>query len=263
MITYSSGHNNTQIDYIMCDLDFLKQFKDCKVILSEPLTSQHRLLLGELKLPTNLKRKDTSFVTPKIKWHRLKEEISVSLIKKIQELMSNDIASSSTTLATPDVMWERFQKMCIEEATKTLGISKCKPWDDKESWWWYDLVQEAVKQKKISFKKWKLAERDTEQPEEIVATLRQQYRTAKNESKIAVAKSRNDAAENFYDGLDTVEGQKTIYKIASARQRKAKDILNAKYIRDENGTLLTDDSAIKNRWKEYNEGPLNQAFPRN
>lgn len=263
LMTYSSGHNNTQIDYILCDLDLRKQFKDCKVILGEPLTTQHRLLLSEMKLPSPLKRKDTAHVTPKIKWHRLKEDISGNMVSKLQEFMSHDVLCSEATSITPNDMWNKFQKICIDEATKTLGVSKGRLKNDRESWWWNDVVQEAVKWKKMKFKDWKLAEGDPNQSEETIANLKQEYKMAKKKSKIAVAKSRSEASEKLYEELDTVEGQKAIYKIAGARQRKAKDIINAKYIRDENGTLLTEDSAIRNRWKEYNECLLNQGFPRN
>lgn len=262
LITYSSGQNNTQIDFIMCDLDFRKQFSDCKVIPGEPLTSQHRLLLGEMTLPLRLKRKDTSHVNLKIKWHRLKEPIAASLVSDLQSFLTVNTNLSSNTNSTPNDMWKKFREECVQKATSVLGVSKGRLKNEKESWWWNDVVQKAIEEKKSAFKNWKFAEQDAGESEEAVQQLRSQYKAAKKRSKVAVARSRNEAAQAFYDELDTAEGQKSIYRIAGARQRKAKDIVNAKYVRDDNGTLLTEDSAIRNRWKEYNECLLNQGFPR-
>uniref|UniRef100_A0A1B0CYN4 OBP47-like domain-containing protein n=1 Tax=Phlebotomus papatasi TaxID=29031 RepID=A0A1B0CYN4_PHLPP len=50
LITYKSGNTATQIDFITCNRDILGKFKDCKVIPGEPLTTQHRLLVADLKV---------------------------------------------------------------------------------------------------------------------------------------------------------------------------------------------------------------------
>lgn len=52
--TYSSHTHSTQIDFILCDFELRKYFSDCKVILGEPAATQHRLLVGELKLPVTI-----------------------------------------------------------------------------------------------------------------------------------------------------------------------------------------------------------------
>lgn len=262
LITYSSGHNNTQIDYIMCDLDLRKSFCDCKVILGEPLASKQRLLVGEIQLPEPIKRKDTSVYTPKIKWHKLKDSESCGLVQEMQQYLVEQRSESRNK--PPNETWDDFQRVCLEKASKSLGMSKGKFKDGRETWWWNDVVQEALTKKKNSFKAWKCAQNDPAQTktEEEIAQLEQIYRRAKKNAKVTVAANRSKAADGFYDDLDTPEGQKAIYQISSARQRKSKDIINAKFIRDEQGTLLTDDDAIKNRWKDYYEVLLNEEFPR-
>lgn len=73
LATYKSGNATTQIDYLVCDKSMRNMIKDCKVILGESLTSQHRLLLAEIQMIHHKKKKDTAVIVEKIKWHRLKE----------------------------------------------------------------------------------------------------------------------------------------------------------------------------------------------
>jgi hypothetical protein len=47
------------------------------------------------------------------------------------------------------------------------------------------------------------------------------------------------------------EGEKDIYRMAKSRERKTRDIIQVKYIKDETEWLLTKDEDIKNRWQEY------------
>jgi hypothetical protein len=55
----------------------------------------------------------------------------------------------------------------------------------------------------------------------------------------------------LYQRLDTNEGENDIYKMAKHRERKTKDIIQVKCIKDETERLLTKDEYIKNRWWEY------------
>jgi CDP-diacylglycerol pyrophosphatase len=47
------------------------------------------------------------------------------------------------------------------------------------------------------------------------------------------------------------EGDKGIYRMAESRERKTRDIIHVKCIKDETEQLLTKDEDIKNRWREY------------
>ena len=46
------------------------------------------------------------------------------------------------------------------------------------------------------------------------------------------------------------EGQKMIYKLSKARERRTRDLTDIAYIKDSNETILTDEDKIKARWKE-------------
>jgi hypothetical protein len=47
------------------------------------------------------------------------------------------------------------------------------------------------------------------------------------------------------------EWKKDIYRMTKSRERKTRDIIQIKCIKDETGRLLTKDEDIKNRWREY------------
>ena len=49
LITYKSGGNSSQIDFVMTRRADLKEMRDCKVIPGEEVVSQHRLLCAVLR----------------------------------------------------------------------------------------------------------------------------------------------------------------------------------------------------------------------
>jgi hypothetical protein len=64
--------------------------------------------------------------------------------------------------------------------------------------------------------------------------------------------------DGLYQRLGTKEGQKDIYRMAKSRERKTRDIIQVKCIKDEIERLLTKDEDIKNRWREYFDKLLNE-----
>jgi hypothetical protein len=66
----------------------------------------------------------------------------------------------------------------------------------------------------------------------------------------------------MYDGLyqrvGTKEGEKDIYRITKSRERKMRDIIQVKCIKDATERFLTKDEDIKNRWREYFDKLFNE-----
>ena len=54
------------------------------------------------------------------------------------------------------------------------------------------------------------------------------------------------------------EGENDIYKMAKSRERKTRDIIQVKCIKDETEWLLTKDEEIKNRWRKYFDKLFNE-----
>ena len=84
-----------------------------------------------------------------------------------------------------------------------------------------------------------------------------EYKKWKKEVKRAVAKAKEAAWKEWYENLETKEGEEIIYKIVKARARKKKDITQKAAIKDKNGRVLIGEDETKERWKEYFEELLN------
>ncbi|KAK4305270.1 hypothetical protein Pmani_022829 [Petrolisthes manimaculis] len=82
---YKSGGRSTQVDY-------LKEFGDCKVVPGESVAKQHRVLIGKMSL--EIKKRKAVRAEPRIRWWKLnedeysrkfREEVSQVLGDKIEE----------------------------------------------------------------------------------------------------------------------------------------------------------------------------------
>jgi hypothetical protein len=64
--------------------------------------------------------------------------------------------------------------------------------------------------------------------------------------------------DGLYQLLGTKEGEKDIYRMAKRGERKTRDIIQVKCIKDATERLLTKDEDIKNRWQEYFDKLFNE-----
>jgi hypothetical protein len=64
--------------------------------------------------------------------------------------------------------------------------------------------------------------------------------------------------DGLYQRLGTKEGEKNIYRMAKSRERKTRDIIQLKCIKDAIERLLTKDEDIKSRWQEYFDKLFNE-----
>jgi hypothetical protein len=75
----------------------------------------------------------------------------------------------------------------------------------------------------------------------------ERYKVVKKTTKRAVSEVRGQIYDGLYQRLGTKEGEKDIYRMAKSRERKMRDIIQVKCIKDETERLLTKDEDIKNR----------------
>ena len=118
----------------------------------------------------------------------------------------------------------------------------CRVPNLKEFWWWNEEVQFKIRNKKICYK----AVYQCSSEENL-----KNYKETKKVAKRVVSEVRSKAYENLYKRLDTKDGERDIYKLAKARERKTRDLNQVKCIKDENQNVLVNEGAIKERWKEY------------
>ena len=69
-----------------------------------------------------------------------------------------------------------------------------------------------------------------------------------------MAKARGEAWREWYDNLETKQGEENIFRIARTREKQKKDIVHTAVIRNDNQKVLTKEEDIKQRWQEYFKG---------
>ena len=64
----------------------------------------------------------------------------------------------------------------------------------------------------------------------------------------------------LYEGLDTKEGEKTLYRLA--RHQAGKDVQQVRMMKDTDGNVMTDEESVLRMWKEYYMGLMNEENER-
>ena len=206
---------------------------------------QHRILVMDYKLKTPMK-KHTRKINRQIKWWNLKKEkaraeYQASVTTKLDEIGL-------------DLDWNKIKEILISTAKEKLGQTSGKgAYNEKEGLWWNEDTRRATTAKEEAFKAY---QKDKSEEQHCA------YKEANKATKRAVAMAKEEAYEELYTRLDTREGAKIIYKLAKIRDRRSRDISDIAYVKDEDGTILTESGKIKGRWKHNFDKLFNAENPR-
>ena len=80
----------------------------------------------------------------------------------------------------------------------------------------------------------------------------------RREAKKEVTKAKNKAYDELYEGLDTKEGEKTLYRLAKHRHQVRKDVQQVRMTKDKDGKVMTDEENVLRICMEYNKGLVNE-----
>ena len=138
-VTNKSGEKSTQVDYVMCRRRNLKEMCDCKVILNECVTKQHRIMACKMVLM--VKKKKAEKVKPKIRWWKLKET-------NYQEVFRQEVTRILGGKDRLSNEWDKTAEMLRKTAETVLGVTFGKQKGDRETWWWNEEVQKRIKGKR-------------------------------------------------------------------------------------------------------------------
>ncbi|KAH1257658.1 Craniofacial development protein 2 [Glycine max] len=103
LITYKSGGTCSQIDFFLIRKSDRKYCLNCKVIPGESLTTQHRVLVMDVRIRDRAKRR-SPLVAPRIKWWHLKGEKQGIFQQKIWENWCGQSQGSAND------MWNKISK---------------------------------------------------------------------------------------------------------------------------------------------------------
>jgi hypothetical protein len=116
-------------------------------------------------------------------------------------------------------MWMKMSTYIRKVASEEFGVIKGDKRETEETWWWNEKVQSAIKEKKECFRR-----RSVDNVE--------RYKVVKKTAKRAVSEARGQMYDGLYQRLGTKEGEKDIYRMAKSRERKTRDIIQVKCIKD-------------------------------
>jgi len=86
---------------------------------------------------------------------------------------------------------------------------------------------------------------------------RVRYKATKKAAKKVVAIAKSKTYDKLYQKLETKEGEKKVFKLARARERRTRNLGHMRCIKDENGNVLSKDAEIKEIWQMYFSKLLN------
>ena len=78
--------------------------------------------------------------------------------------------------------------------------------------------------------------------EEEKEIFRIKYKDARKVAKKVVVLTKNNAFERLYQKFETKEGEKDIFKLARAREKKTRDLGSVRCVKSEDGKILTEDT---------------------
>jgi len=117
LVTFKSGSCRTQIDYFLTRTDSRRSCKDCKVIPSEYLGTQHRLLVLDAEFKCSNKKK-MRVGDPRVKLWTLAKENAELIAERITE------EGAWRRVEDADSMWEAMADCIRRSAKQILGFSR-------------------------------------------------------------------------------------------------------------------------------------------
>ena len=118
LITYDSGGNSSQIDYIFVRKSDFKQVRNIKVIPGEEVVTQYRLIVSDMKWKFMKQTKKT--FTPKLRTWKLKDHNVINLFK---DGLTHLFASDTNKRSVED-QWIHFKTNLLKDTDETCGIYK-------------------------------------------------------------------------------------------------------------------------------------------
>ncbi|XP_049942593.1 uncharacterized protein LOC126419449 [Schistocerca serialis cubense] len=140
-ITWYSGDwsQTSVVDYVLVDRQMMSSLTDVKVISSEALDSDHRLLVATLREKKD--RRATDIQEKRLKTWMLKEDERRT---QYQTLIRKKLPKEDQR--TVEEEWGDFKRALVEAAETVCG--------SKETPWWNNICKEAVLRKNKAFREW-------------------------------------------------------------------------------------------------------------
>ncbi|KAF3683346.1 hypothetical protein FXO37_01914 [Capsicum annuum] len=127
-----------------------------------------------------------------------------------------------------DSMWETAASCIREIAREVLGVSR--------------EVKRKLEAKKVVYAKLVESKDNVERQ-----VNKEEYKATRREAKLVVTTAKKTTFKSLYTALEEKGGDKKLYRLAKARDRRARDLDQVKCIKGEDGMVLVEDALIKKR----------------
>ena len=241
LVTYASGKSRSQIDYVLVRKFDRKNVSNVKVISGIECVQQHRLVIAVINIGKESKKR--KMFAPRLKLRLLK---CAEGREKFQEGLQEKAEAVSTATSVEE-KWKTMRDAWLNSAEEVCGWTKGKR-KQKETWWWNDDVEEAVKMKRDKFRRWKKFGVDQDHRE---------YLEAKRVSRRVIWNAKDAKCREFAEELETDNGRKNFFKIAKQMAKDRNDITEPLCMKDENGSIKFGDD-VKEVWRKYMEKLMNE-----
>ena len=106
--------------------------------------------------------------------------------------------------------WQQMKGLMMETAQDVCGMTK-GPRRHKETLWWNEVVAEAVKEKKIKYRKWK---------KENTKEARKEYKKSRRNAKRVICSAKEKKQKECVNDLNDSEYQNEIFRRQSRWLKK-------------------------------------------
>jgi hypothetical protein len=154
-------------------------------------------------------------------------------------------------------VWQNLKQCLLEGAEEVCGRTK-KPGAHRETWWWNEEVDEAVKEKRARYKELGKAKKRKDRQEIEVAV--KVYNQAKRNCKRVIGRVKEAERMKFGEALDKDESKGKLFRAVKQMERKNRVVVGGGCLRDEKGKIVTDGEKIKEMWRSHFEKVANEEF---
>ena len=148
--------------------------------------------------------------------------------------------------------WTQLRDNIIEAGREICGETSGHRRERRETWWWNATVQQAIKDKKVAYKKWQKSKEEGD---------KQEYQEKKRQAKREVDKAKREVAESWSRDRKISEQKKEMFKIAKQMKKEGRDVAGAKFVKDEEGDIKVNETEVQERWRGYFRNLLNEENP--
>ncbi|PHT36510.1 Serine/threonine-protein kinase CTR1 [Capsicum baccatum] len=232
--TFRSSVAKTQIDFLLLRKGDRAICRDCKVIPSENLSTQHRLLVMDLVINKGRKKRSVE-ARSKIKWGSLTLATALEMREKLKSRGLGRIEGMWIACGRrlPDALGRPPERrwVCREVNLASIegtggGTKRLRGRWRLRSWFMLSWLRERMMRRE---------------------TNKEEYKATRREAKLSIMTAKTITFESLYTALEEKGGDKKLYRLVKARERRARDLDQVKCIKGEDGTVLVEDALIRKR----------------